>query len=427
LLPPSPKDWLSEDHLVYFISETVDRLDLSGFYRRYEGDGRRNRPFDPRLMVKLLLYGYATGVFSSRKLAKKLEEDVAFRVLGAGNFPAHRTICEFRQRHLEEFQELFVELVRVAREAGMIRLGTVAVDGAKVKANASKRKAMSYKRMKEEDKRLRQEIERLTEEAGRVDAEEDRIYGEDRRGDELPEELRRREDRLAKIEAAMKRLKDRQAEEDRRRGRQEGDDRKSPGGGRKFKRDFGVPDEKAQDNFTDPDSRIMMSKGSFQQCYNPQIAVDEGCQLIVASGLTQSAGDNPELLKLVDRTQQNTKGKPQRLLADAGYRDEESFRVLESKGIEAYIALGREGKKVAQEPTPELPASWRMQEKLKTEAGRAHYKRRKAIVEPVFGWVKQVLGFRRFSLRGIEKVTGEWDLVCLAVNLKRMNSLIRWI
>jgi len=141
LLPPSPKDWLSEDHLVYFISETVDRLDLSGFYRRYEGDGRRNRPFDPRLMVKLLLYGYATGVFSSRKLAKKLEEDVAFRVLGAGNFPAHRTICEFRQRHLEEFQELFVELVRVAREAGMIRLGTVAVDGAKVKANASKRKA----------------------------------------------------------------------------------------------------------------------------------------------------------------------------------------------------------------------------------------------------------------------------------------------
>jgi transposase len=204
LLPPSPKDWLSEDHLVYFISETVDRMDLSGFYRRYEGDGRRNRPFDPRMMVKVLLYGYATGIFSSRKLAKKLEEDVAFRVLGAGNFPAHRTICEFRQRHLEEFQELFVELVRVAREAGMIRLGTVAVDGAKVRANASKRKAMSYKRMKKEDERLRREIEQLTEQARRVDAEEDRIYGEDRRGDELPEELRRREDRLAKIEAAMK-------------------------------------------------------------------------------------------------------------------------------------------------------------------------------------------------------------------------------
>ncbi len=402
-------------------------MDLSGFYRRYEGDGRRNRPFDPRMMVKVLLYGYATGTFSSRKLAKKLEEDVAFRVLGAGNFPAHRTICEFRQRHLQEFRELFVELVRIAREAGMIRLGTVAVDGAKVKANASKRKAMSYKRMKEEDERLRREIEQLTQEASRVDAEEDRIYGEDRRGDELPEELRRREDRLAKIEAAMKRLKERQAEEDRQKGRHEGDDRKSPRGGRKFKREFGEPKEKAQDNFTDPDSRIMMSKGSFEQCYNTQIAVDEGSQLIVATGMTQSAGDNPQLPKLVDRTEKNTKGRPKQLLADAGYRDEANFLVLEKQGIDAYIALGREDKKAAQEPTPELAASWRMQEKLKTEAGRAQYKRRKAIVEPVFGWVKQVLGFRRFSLRGIDKVTGEWDLVCLAVNLKRMNSLIRWV
>jgi len=281
--------------------------------------------------------------------------------------------------------------------------------------------------MKKEEERLRREIEQLTEEASRVDAEEDRIYGQDRRGDELPEELRRREDRLAKIDAAMKRLKDRQAEEDRRRGRHEGDDRKSPRGGRNFKRDFGEPDEKAQDNFTDPDSRIMKSKGSFQQCYNSQIAVDEGTQLIVATGLTQSAGDNPQLLKLVKQTQQNTQGKPQRLLADAGYRDEANFEVLEQEGIDAYIALGREDKKAVQEPTPELPASWRMQQKLKTEAGRAQYKRRKAIVEPVFGWVKQVLGFRRFSLRGIEKVTGEWDLVCLAVNLKRMNSLIRWV
>ena len=427
LLPPSPKDWLAEDHLVYFISETVERMDLSGFYRRYEGDGRRNRPFDPRMMVKVLLYGYATGTFSSRKLAKKLEEDVAFRVLGAENFPAHRTVCEFRQRHLKEFQELFVELVRIARETGMIRLGTVAVDGAKVKANASKRKAMSYKRMKGADERLRREIEQLTQEASRVDAEEDRIYGEDRRGDELPEELRRREDRLAKIEAAMKRLRERQAEEDRQKGRHEGDDRKNPRGGRKFKREFGEPDEKAQDNFTDPDSRIMKSKGSFQQCYNTQIAVDEGSQLIVATGMTQSAGDNPQLLKLLDETEKNTKVRPKQLLADAGYRDEANFRVLEKRGIEAYVSLGREGKKAPQEPTPELPASWRMAEKLRTEVGRARYKRRKAIVEPVFGWVKQVLGFRRFSLRGIEKVTGEWDLLCLAVNLKRMNSLIRWV
>lgn len=402
-------------------------MELSGFYRGYEGDGRRNRPFDPRMMVKVLLYGYATGTFSSRKLAKKLEEDVAFRVLGAGNFPAHRTIAEFRQRHLEEFQQLFIQLVRIAREAGVIRLGTVAVDGAKVKANASKHKAMSYRRMKEAEQRLRREIEELTEQAARVDAEEDRLYGEDRRGDELPEELRRREDRLARIEAAMERLKVRQAEEDRRKGRHKGDERKSPRGGRKFKREFGEPEDKAQENFTDSDSRIMKSKGSFKQCYNPQIAVDDGSQLIVATGVTQSAGDNPELLKLLDRTESNTKATPERLLADAGYRDEGSFRVLEEKQIEAYISLGREDKKAPQKPTEERPASGRMYEKLKTEAGRGHYKRRQAIVEPVFGWIKEIMGFRRFSLRGIEKVSGEWDLVCLAVNLKRMNRLIRWV
>jgi transposase len=427
LLPPSPKDWLPEDHLAYFISETVDRMDLSAFYGRYQGDGRRNQPFDPRMMVKVLLYGYATGTFSSRKLAKKVEEDVAYRVLAAGNFPAHRTIAEFRQRHLKEFQALFVQLVRIAREAGVIRLGTVAVDGAKVRANASKHKAMSYARMKEQERWLRQEIRALTERAAREDAEEDRIYGEEKRGDELPQELRRREGRLAKIEAAMRRLEARQAEEDRRRGRHEGDGRRSPRGGRKFKREFGEPREKAQENFTDPDSRIMKSKGRFEQCYNAQIAVDDGSQLIVATGVTQSAGDNPQLLEMVERTESNALGKTERILADSGYRDEESFQVLEKKQIDAYIALGREGKKAPHEPTGKDPASCRMWEKLKTERGRAQYRRRKAIVEPVFGWVKEILGFRRFRLRGFESVSGEWDLVCLAVNLKRLNTLVRWV
>ena len=230
LLPPSPKEWLPEDHLAYFISETVDRLDLSMFYRRYEGDGRRNCPFDPRMMVKLLLYGYATGVRSSRKIAKKVHEDVAFRVLAAGNFPAHRTIAEFRQRHLKEFEGLFVQVVQLAQEMGLLKLGTLAIDGSKVKANASKHKAMSYGRMKEAEGRLREEIGRLLEEAAAVDAEEDRLYGEDARGDELPEELRRREDRLAQIEAAQRRLEERQAEADRAKGRHERDERKSPRG-----------------------------------------------------------------------------------------------------------------------------------------------------------------------------------------------------
>ncbi len=339
LLPPSPREWLPEEHLAYFISETVDRLDLKAFYKRYEGDGRRNQPYEPRMMVKVLLYGYATGTFSSRKLAKKLEEDVAYRVLGAGNFPAHRTIAEFRQLHLKEFQELFVQVVRIAAEAGVIRLGTLAVDGSKVRANASKHKAMSYKRMKSEHERLRREIEELTGQAAREDAEEDRIYGEDRRGDELPEELRRREERVAKIEAAMQRLRARQAEADRQKGRHEGDGRKSPRGGRKFKREFGEPEEKAQDNFTDPDSRIMKSKGSFEQSYNAQIAVEEGSQLVVATGLTQSAGDNPQLLPLVERAAANTGKKPERVLADAGYRDEKSFERLEQQAIDGCVRL----------------------------------------------------------------------------------------
>jgi transposase len=427
LLPPSPREWLPEEHLAYFISETVDRLDLRAFYQRYEGDGRRNQPFEPRMMVKVLLYGYATGTFSSRKLAKKLEEDVAYRVLGAGNFPAHRTIAEFRQLHLKEFQELFVQVVRIAAEAGVIRLGTLAVDGSKVRANASKHKAMSYKRMKTEQQRLRREIGELTEQAAREDAEEDRIYGEDRRGDELPEELRRREDRVAKIEAAMERLRARQAEADRQKGRHEGDGRKSPRGGRKFKREFGEPEEKAQDNFTDPDSRIMKSKGSFEQCYNAQIAVEEGSQLVVATGLTQSAGDNPQLLPLVERARANTRKKPERVLADSGYRGEKSFEQLEQQGIDAYVSLGREGKRVSQTPALESEASLRMGAKLESEAGRSVYRRRKGIVEPVFGWAKERLGFRRFSLRGFEKVSGEWDLVCLAVNLKRLNTLLRWV
>src|SRR5687767_2840988 len=237
LLPPSPRDWLPEDHLAYFISDTVEALDLSAFYARYEGDGRRNSPFDPRMMVKLLLYGYATGTFSSRKLARRLHEDVAFRVLCAENFPAHRTIAEFRERHLSEFEKLFMEVVQIAREAGLLRLGTLAVDGTKMKASASKHKAMSFARMKQEQDRLLAEIAELTSRAAETDAEEDALYGSDNRGDELPEELRRREQRLSKIQQAVQRLRQRQQEEDQAQGRSEEEK------GRRFKRPFGEPEE----------------------------------------------------------------------------------------------------------------------------------------------------------------------------------------
>jgi transposase len=423
LLPPSPRDWLSEDHLAYFVSDAVDSFDLSAFYERYEGDGRRNQPFDPRMMVKVILYGYATGCRSSRKLAKKLEEDVAFRVLAAENFPAHRTICDFRHDHLEELRALFVQVVRLAREAGLVKVGTVAIDGSKVKANASRHKSMSYQEMKKQDKRLRREIDRLFAEAERIDAREDELYGADNRGDELPEGLRRREDRLRAIAAAKKRLEARQAEEDRAKGRKPGDGRKSPKGGRRFQRAFGVPDDKTQDNFTDPDSRIMKAKQGYEQSYNAQLAVDGDSHLIVATGLTQNAADNGELLGLLERVESLTGERPQQVLGDAGYKSEANFEALERAGIDSYISLGREGKNPPRPPGSNLPASQRMEHKLNTPRGRALYRRRKGIAEPVVGWIKNVLGFREFSLRGLEKVSAEWDLVCLAVNLKRMHRL----
>lgn len=423
LLPPSPRDWLPENHLSYFVSDTVDTLDLSAFYQRYAGDGRRNQPYDPRMMVKVILYGYATGCTSSRKLARKLEEDVAFRVLAAESFPAHRTLSDFRHDHLEDLKGLFVQVVHLAREAGLIKLGTVAIDGSKVKANASRHKSMTYREMKKQEKRLRAEIDRWFAEADRIDAYEDELYGPDKRGDELPEGLRRREDRLRAIEEAKKRLEARQAEEDRKKGRSPDDGRKSPRGGRNFKRDFGVPDDKAQDNFTDPESRIMKDSKGYEQCYNAQIAVDKESQLIVATGLTQNAADNGELLGLIDRVEATIGAHPRRALADAGYKSESNFQALEERGIRGYISLGRERKKPPQPPGPDRPAAQRMQTKLESRWGRKCYARRKVIVEPVFGWMKNVLGFRQFSFRGVEKVAAEWDLLSLAINLKRMHRL----
>ena len=268
LLPSDLSDWLPAGHLAHHVSDLVDGLDLRAFYARYEGDGRRKSPYEPRMMAKVLIYGYATGVFSSRGLARKLEEDVAFRVLAAGNFPSHRTLCEFRRRHLSDFKKLFVEVVGLARETGVANFGRLSIDGTKVRANASKRKAMSYARMLEEERRLKGEIEALVSRARETDAAEDARFGEAFRGGELPEELSRREDRLAAIWAAKARLEARQREADDARGRGPGSKR-NPKGGRPYKREYGEPQDKAQDNFTDPESRIMKtSSEGFQQCYN---------------------------------------------------------------------------------------------------------------------------------------------------------------
>jgi transposase len=423
LLPTSLREWLPEDHLAYFISDAVDALDLSAFYARYEGDGRRRAPFEPVMMVKVLVYGYATGVFSSRKMAQKLKEDVAFRVLGANNFPAHRTIREFRQVHLQELSELFVKVVKLAQEAGLVKLGRLGVDGTKVRANASKRKAMSYGRMRQEQARLKQEIQELLTRAEKQDRAEDREHG-DRQGDELPEQLRRRSDRLKVIEAAKARLEARQRESDEAAGRHEDDDGNTRGPtGRRCQRSLGEPPEKAQENFTDPESRIMKTSDGYQQCYNAQAAVDETHQLIVASDVSNSASDAGQLIPLVDQTRRNTGRKPTRVLADTGYACEAAFEALEQCGIAGYVALGREGKNGRWVDPDRLPATARMAKRLASAAGKAHYRRRKAIPEPVFGWIKHVLGFRRFSLRGLAAAKAEWNLVCLAVNLKQLHAV----
>jgi transposase/IS5 family transposase len=424
LLPPSPSDWLPENHLAFFISEVVDEMDLSGLYERHEeSDPRGNQPFHPAMMLKILIYAYATGTFSSRRIAQKIEEDVAYRVLAAGNFPQHRTICDFRREHLQRFVELFKQVVQIARNSGLVKLGRVAIDGTKIKANASKHKAMSYDRMKQEEKRLENEIAELIKRAERTDRQEDHEYGSDQRGDELPQELQRRESRLKKIREAKKRLEERQAEEDRQKGRHEGDGGRPDGKkGQPFKKEFGQPREKAQDNFTDPESRIMKAGNGFEQSYNAQACVDQEHQIIVAVGVTNSAADNTQLIPMIEATEAVVEQIPGQILADAGYRSEANFEHLETNNIDGVIAMGREGKPDKVPVSTANQATIRMKEKLKTAHGAAAYRRRKVIVEPVFGWIKRVLGFRQFSFRGLTRNNGEWHLVCLAMNLRRMGS-----
>ena len=423
LMPPALQDWLPAGHLAHHVSDLVDGLDLGVFYAPYEGDGRRKSPYEPSMMLKVLIYGYATGVFSSRALARKMEEDVAFRVLAAGNFPSHRTICEFRRRHLDDFKRLFVEVVRLAGMVGAVRFGTLSIDGTKVRASASKRKAMSYGRMVVEEKRLEAEIEALVGRAGSVDAEEDARYGVDVRGDEMPPELRRRKDRLQAIREAKARLEAAQREKDDARGRVPGLKR-NPKGGRPYKREYGEPDAKAQSNFTDPHSRIMKtSSDGFQQCYNAQLAVDDAHQLIVAAEVTANASDQGQLLPRLDEVKAAYGAVPERVLADAGYCNERDLSVLEDRGVDGCVALGREGKKAAEADAEAHPAKARMAEKLAGEEGRAQYARRKWLSEAPNGWIKQSMGFRQFSVRGLRKVRGEWALVCLALNVKRMPGL----
>jgi hypothetical protein len=375
-----------------------------------------------------MIYGYATGVFSSRKIAAKLTEDVAFRMLGAENFPAHRTISDFRKLHLEEFGNLFVQVVMMAREAGLVKMGTVAVDGTKIRANASKRKAMSYERMKKQETELGEQIRDLLNRAAATDEDEDQRYGADRRGDELPEGLSTRKKRLATIQAAMKRLEERQEKADQEAGRKSGDHKPRSGKkGHPFKRPMGEPKPTEQDNFTDPESRIMKtSTDGYQQCYNAQVVVDSETRIIVATTLSNNASDVGQLEPALDALSDNLGEQPVRVLADAGYRSESNLGMLEQRQIDGYVAMGREKDLADAALPPKDTAFGRMVRKMKAKPGRDRYRARKHIGEPPFGWIKAVLGFRQFSLRGLNQVTREWDLVALAVNLRRMNGKIEW-
>jgi transposase len=411
LLPPSLRDWLPADHLVYFVSDLIDHVDLSAITRVYEAEERGYPPYHPVMLTKVLVYGYCVGVFSSRRIQRRLVEDVAFRMLAAGNQPDFRTIADFRKIHLPALQGLFEQVLQLARELGARQVGRVAIDGSKIKANASKHKAMSYQRMGEKQQQLRDEVRQLLAEAEATDTAEDAAYGRDRRGDELPEALQRRESRLARIRDAKRAL------EARAKAAAEADaktDAPPP-----------TPDPKAQYNFTDPESRIMKSPDGFVQAYNAQIAVDDQ-QFIVGQRVTQATNDKQQLMPMITAIAAQAGDIPPQILADAGYCSDANLAALADTSIDAYISTRKQahGQRPGPCPRGPLPRTAtrvdRMTRKLHTKAGAAVYAARKAIVEPVFGQIKHARGFRQFLLRGVEKVQGEWSLICTTHNILKL-------
>jgi transposase/ribonuclease HI len=414
LLPSRLREWLPENHLVYCVSDVVDQLDLSAIESVYEKEDRGQPPYHPGMMAKILVYGYCVGVFSSRRIQKRLVEDVAFRVLAAGNQPDFRTISEFRKVHLKALEELFRQVLRLALEVGALKLGRVALDGSKIKANASKHKAMSYGRMEETEKRLGEEVQELLRQAEAADQEEDSRYGRERQGDELPAELQRRETRIARIREAKKALEERAREK----AESEGKDGKEA-----------KPEAKAQYNFTDPESRIMKGPDGFVQAYNTQVTVEPIFQLIVGQAVTQATNDKQQMVPLVEAMEEQSGQKPEEVLGDSGYCSDGNLEYLEEKEIEGFVATEKQRHDERSEtckrgPLPnDATRVERMDRKLKTKVGAAIYARRKCIVEPVFGQIKQARGFRQFLLRGLEKVRGEWALICMTHNLLKFHKM----
>jgi len=399
LLPPSLREWLPSNHLAYFISDVVDALDLSKIERKLTNTDRGQPPYHPAMMVKLLFYGYATGVASSRKIERKTYEDIPMRVLAAGYHPDHDTISSFRKDHIRTLKGLFLQILLLAKESKLVKVGHVSLDGTKIKADASKHKAMSYERMGIKEKELKHEIDELFRKAEEADAKEDQE--DDHR---IPEELAFRETRLNKIKEAKAALEKRMKEKGK------------------------APKPKDQINFTDPESRIMKdsSTKSFVQAYNGQCAVDADSQIIIAADVTTETNDKKQIEPMVSQIIENMGLPPRELSADAGYFSEENINFLTRTGIEAFIPPDKitHNKKPVSPPRGRIPANIsiadRMRRLLATIRGKRFYGKRKETVEPVFGQIKEIRGFRQFLLRGHEKVRGEWQLICLTHNLLKL-------
>jgi len=425
LMPISMRDWLPVDHLAYFISDVVDEIDLSAIIKRYKNEDRGYPPYHSVMMVKILLYAYCIGMPSSRKVAKRLEEDISFRVLAANNTPDFRTISDFRKDHLKAIAQLFLKVLKLCQKAGLVKLGHVSLDGTKIKANASKHKAMSYKRMKEEEARLEAEVKELLEKAEAIDKAEDREYGEDKRGDEIPEELAFREKRLAKIREAKIALEV-EAKHEAKIAHKEG------------KKATGIPDDKVQRNFTDPESKIMPAPGGkhFEQAYNAQAAVDSAKQIIVAADVVDETNDKKQAIPMMKQVKRNTGKLPREIAADTGYFSSEAVESLTADDINVYIPPDKtqHNNQITAAPRGRIPTGMsiadRMRRKLRTKQGRKCYGLRKGLAEPVFGQIKQARGFRQFLLRGKEKVKGEWRIICTGHNILKLftawrNGLLR--
>ncbi len=431
LLPVAPREWLDDGHLVLFLHDAVSEMDLSPILKEYTG-GRGPKGYHPQLLLEVLLYGYCTGTFSSRRLAARCETDVPCIVLAGGQRPDFRTLATFRKRHLSAMQKLFVQVLRLCREAGLVKLGHLSLDGSKYQANASKHKAMSYGRIQASEPALVAEIQALLTRAAETDAAEDVEHGPDRRGDELPEELQRREGRLAKIREAKARLEERAEERARERAEGRGASAEEIAAAVMA----AVPGEKEQSNFTDPDSRIMKTKNGWVQGYNAQVMVEEESGVIIGHEVSAHAADSPRLAPMLAATDATLAALglsaderlPTHFTADAGYCSEKNLALLAARGVDAYVATGRERHHRAGVDAhgPRGPGASRtplraaMRTTLQTAAGRAIYARRKCTTEPVHGLIKQARGFRQFLLRGLVNVQAEFALIALTHNLLKL-------